>query len=58
MIFSDFLVLDTNPLERNPGAPGLAAQVGPGAPGLFLPSFTRTEPHRTILEGHEALPSP
>jgi hypothetical protein len=36
-----FSVLDLFRYRRNAGAPGLAAQVGPGAPGLFLPAYSR-----------------
>ena len=38
MIFSDFLVPDTTRQERNPGAPGLAAQWVIAL--LFLPSYS------------------
>ena len=40
MIFGGFLVLDKTRKERNPGAPGLAAQLSPSAPGLFLPPYS------------------
>ena len=40
MPFGDFLVLDKIPKERNPGVPGWAAQLGPGVPGLSLPSYS------------------
>jgi hypothetical protein len=35
-----FPVLGLFRYRRNPGAPGLAVQVGPGVPGLFLPAYS------------------
>ena len=55
MPFGDFLVLDTDPLRAPSRRTGWAAQLGPGAGIVPAVVLTRTEPHRTTLEGHEAL---
>ena len=44
----------TRPAKSAIPAPGLAAQVGPGTGIVPAVVLTRTEPHRTTLEGHEA----
>ena len=54
MIFGGFLVLDKTRKERNPGTPGLAAQLSPSAGIVPAAVLSRTGPHRATLEGHEA----